>query len=194
MGVFDIALKIKAKNGVLQDFIDKKGWTQSELARQINVDVQAVCRWFNMRDYPHNPQIMLKLAELLDKPPEEIFPDFLRDKDWLTGAREWTVYKEIDLEMLPYHQMRALAAPEIDMDRGIQREELKKEIMRALSTLTPREEKIIKMRMGIDNYTDYTLDEIGKKFGLTKTRIREIEQRALRKLRHPTRRLGQEVT
>jgi RNA polymerase primary sigma factor len=65
---------------------------------------------------------------------------------------------------------------------------LKEEISRALSTLTPREEKIIRMRLGIGEETDYTLEEVGSVLGLTRERIRQIEAKALRKLRHPSRR------
>ena len=65
---------------------------------------------------------------------------------------------------------------------------LKEEIDKVLSTLTPREEKVIKMRLGIGEKTDYTLEEVGEVFGLTRERIRQIEAKALRKLKHPSRR------
>jgi len=56
-----------------------------------------------------------------------------------------------------------------------------------LSTLTPREAKVLRMRFGIDMNTDHTLEEVGKQFDVTRERIRQIEAKALRKLRHPTR-------
>ena len=65
---------------------------------------------------------------------------------------------------------------------------LKEEIDTVLSTLTPREEKIIRMRLGIGEKTDFTLEEVGDVFGLTRERIRQIEAKALRKLQHPSRR------
>jgi RNA polymerase primary sigma factor len=65
---------------------------------------------------------------------------------------------------------------------------LKEEIDKVLATLTPREEKIIKMRLGIGEETDFTLEEVGDVFGLTRERIRQIEVKALRKLQHPSRR------
>ena len=65
---------------------------------------------------------------------------------------------------------------------------LKEEIDKVLSTLTPKEEKIIKMRLGIGEETDFTLEEVGDVFGLTRERIRQIEVKALRKLQHPSRR------
>jgi len=56
-----------------------------------------------------------------------------------------------------------------------------------LATLTPREAKVLRMRFGIDMNTDHTLEEVGKQFDVTRERIRQIEAKALRKLRHPTR-------
>ena len=56
-----------------------------------------------------------------------------------------------------------------------------------LNTLTPREERIIKMRFGLEDGTEHTLEEVGHNFGVTRERIRQIEAKALRKLRHPSR-------
>jgi RNA polymerase primary sigma factor len=56
-----------------------------------------------------------------------------------------------------------------------------------LDSLTPREAKVLRMRFGIEMNTDYTLEEVGKQFNLTRERIRQIEQMALRKMRHPSR-------
>ncbi|MDX1488547.1 MAG: sigma-70 family RNA polymerase sigma factor, partial [Acidiferrobacterales bacterium] len=56
-----------------------------------------------------------------------------------------------------------------------------------LSTLTPREAKVLRMRFGIGMNTDHTLEEVGKQFDVTRERIRQIEAKALRKLRHPAR-------
>jgi RNA polymerase primary sigma factor len=58
---------------------------------------------------------------------------------------------------------------------------------RVLSTLTPREEKVLRMRFGIGEKSDHTLEEVGKDFSVTRERIRQIEAKALRKLRHPSR-------
>jgi RNA polymerase primary sigma factor len=60
-------------------------------------------------------------------------------------------------------------------------------VQEVLSGLTPREAKVLRMRFGIDMNTDHTLEEVGKQFDVTRERIRQIEAKALRKLRHPTR-------
>jgi len=64
---------------------------------------------------------------------------------------------------------------------------LKKQTASLLKTLTPREERIIKMRFGLEDGTERTLEEVGQFFAVTRERIRQIEARALRKLRHPSR-------
>ena len=64
---------------------------------------------------------------------------------------------------------------------------LKKQLVDVLSTLTPREEKVLKLRFGIEDGRTRTLEEVGKEFNVTRERIRQIEAKALRKLRHPSR-------
>jgi RNA polymerase primary sigma factor len=56
-----------------------------------------------------------------------------------------------------------------------------------LETLTPRERKVLKLRFGLDDGRPRTLEEVGREFGVTRERIRQIEAKALRKLRHPSR-------
>jgi len=65
--------------------------------------------------------------------------------------------------------------------------DLKDRVREVLKTLTPREEKVLKMRFGIDVASEHTLEEVGKDFSVTRERIRQIEVKALRKLRHPSR-------
>ena len=64
---------------------------------------------------------------------------------------------------------------------------LKEQLMEVLDTLTPREEKVLRLRFGLDDGRARTLEEVGKEFNVTRERIRQIEAKALRKLRHPSR-------
>jgi len=64
---------------------------------------------------------------------------------------------------------------------------LRETTTRVLSTLTPREERVLRMRFGIGMNTDHTLEEVGQQFSVTRERIRQIEAKALRKLKHPSR-------
>jgi RNA polymerase primary sigma factor len=67
--------------------------------------------------------------------------------------------------------------------------DLKEQTAQVLRTLTPREEKIVKMRFGLEDGSEHTLEEVGRSFAVTRERIRQIEAKALRKLRHPSRSL-----
>jgi RNA polymerase primary sigma factor len=60
-------------------------------------------------------------------------------------------------------------------------------VKEVLDSLTPREAKVLRMRFGVEMATDHTLEEVGKQFDVTRERIRQIEAKALRKLRHPSR-------
>ena len=64
---------------------------------------------------------------------------------------------------------------------------LKEQLMEVLDTLTPREEKVLRLRFGLDDGKARTLEEVGREFNVTRERIRQIEAKALRKLRHPSR-------
>ena len=64
---------------------------------------------------------------------------------------------------------------------------LKEQLIGVLDTLTPREEKVLRLRYGLDDGKPRTLEEVGKEFNVTRERIRQIEAKALRKLRHPSR-------
>ena len=65
--------------------------------------------------------------------------------------------------------------------------DLIEQLNKTLSTLTPKEERVIRMRFGIGENYDHTLEEVGQVFDVTRERIRQIEAKALRKLKHPTR-------
>ena len=74
----------------------------------------------------------------------------------------------------------------LPLDSAIQ-ENLKETTTRVLSSLTPREERVLRMRFGIGMNTDHSLEEVGQQFSVTRERIRQIEAKALRKLKHPSR-------
>jgi RNA polymerase primary sigma factor len=74
----------------------------------------------------------------------------------------------------------------IPVDAAIQ-SGLRNTTTKILATLTPREERVLRMRFGIGMNTDHTLEEVGQQFSVTRERIRQIEAKALRKLKHPSR-------
>jgi RNA polymerase primary sigma factor len=76
------------------------------------------------------------------------------------------------------------ALPPVDV---ASRQLLREQISEVLSTLNPREQQVIRLRFGLEDGRSRTLEEVGREFGVTRERIRQIEAKALRKLRHPTR-------
>jgi RNA polymerase primary sigma factor len=90
---------------------------------------------------------------------------------------------EIGREPTPEELAEKLQMP---LDSAIQ-DNLKETTTRVLSSLTPREERVLRMRFGIGMNTDHTLEEVGQQFSVTRERIRQIEAKALRKLKHPSR-------
>ncbi|MBN2682553.1 MAG: sigma-70 family RNA polymerase sigma factor [Bacteroidales bacterium] len=72
-------------------------------------------------------------------------------------------------------------------DRSLLSESLRKEIERALSTLTPREADIVRLYFGLNNHPQHTLEEIGEEFDLTRERVRQIKEKAIRRLKHTSR-------
>jgi RNA polymerase primary sigma factor len=69
-------------------------------------------------------------------------------------------------------------------ETGLLYDSLRKEISRAISTLTPRESDVVRLYFGLDGAHPMTLEEIGQKFGLTRERVRQIKEKAIRRLRH----------
>ena len=108
----------------------------------------------------------------------------IRNKNFNHYAKICKIVAEDELELdVPMEFEDNIDSPE-DMVIDL---EFKKKIQEALELLSPREAKVLKMRFGIDMSTDHTLEEVGRQFDVTRERIRQIEAKALRKLRHPSR-------
>ena len=96
---------------------------------------------------------------------------------------ETPIGEEEDSHLGDFIEDKALLSP----SDAVIKLNLKEQTESVLKTLTPREEKVIKMRFGLDDGSEHTLEEVGQSFAVTRERIRQIEAKALRKLRHPSR-------
>ncbi len=122
-----------------------------------------------------------ELAEEFDLEPRKV--QWMMRVSWQPLSLERPVGEDEDSELSNFIEDEETPTPPDTTYQGMLRERLE-EAMRGLS---PREVRILRMRFGLQNGESYTLEEVGKKFGLTRERIRQIEGQALRRLRHPSR-------
>ncbi|GBG13379.1 RNA polymerase primary sigma factor [Novimethylophilus kurashikiensis] len=121
------------------------------------------------------------LAEKMDMPEDKIRKILKISKEPI--SMETPIGDDDDSHLGDFIEDQSTMAP-VDAAVYANLREATKEI---LDSLTPREAKVLRMRFGIEMNTDHTLEEVGKQFDVTRERIRQIEAKALRKLRHPTR-------
>lgn len=88
---------------MLWKFIEEKGWNQSDFARVLNEPQSTVCCWFNLQGYPKNEEIMEKVCKLMGMLPEEIFPEFVRDPNFLKLCKHTVSYHDVPIDYLPFH-------------------------------------------------------------------------------------------
>ncbi|MDF3350327.1 RNA polymerase sigma factor RpoD [Sulfitobacter sp. KE34] len=122
-----------------------------------------------------------ELAEKLQMPLEKVRKVMKIAKEPI--SLETPIGDEEDSQLGDFIEDKNAVLP---LDSAIQ-ENLKETTTRVLSSLTPREERVLRMRFGIGMNTDHTLEEVGQQFSVTRERIRQIEAKALRKLKHPSR-------
>lgn len=122
-----------------------------------------------------------ELAKLMDMPEDKIHKVLKISKEPI--SMETPVGDDDDASLGDFVEDTTLISP-LDHATG---SSLREAMRGVLDTLTPREAKVLRMRFGIEMNTDHTLEEVGKQFDVTRERIRQIEAKALRKLRHPTR-------
>ncbi|MEL6409967.1 MAG: RNA polymerase sigma factor RpoD [Pseudomonadota bacterium] len=122
-----------------------------------------------------------ELAEKLQMPLEKVRKVMKIAKEPI--SLETPIGDEEDSQLGDFIEDKNVILP---LDSAIQ-DNLKETTTRVLSSLTPREERVLRMRFGIGMNTDHTLEEVGQQFSVTRERIRQIEAKALRKLKHPSR-------
>ena len=122
-----------------------------------------------------------ELAEKLGMPLEKVRKVLKIAKEPI--SLETPIGDEEDSHLGDFIEDKAAVIP---LDAAIQ-SNLREATTRVLSSLTPREERVLRMRFGIGMNTDHTLEEVGQQFNVTRERIRQIEAKALRKLKHPSR-------
>lgn len=128
-----------------------------------------------------HPPTVEDLADELNEDLDKV--DWMLRVSWLPLSLESPVGDEEDSELGMFVEDESSPSP----SQAAYKNMLEQKVHEVLGTLSPREARILRLRFGLENGRAYTLEEVGEKFGLTRERIRQIEGKALRRLRHPMR-------
>jgi len=161
----------------------------ADQGRTIRVPVHMVDRIRQLYKITHEMEQQLsrqptneELAEKLDTTPSKV--EWMLRVSWLPLSLESPINdEEEDSELGQFVEDQFSPTPIQSAYSKLLREKIEE----VLDTLPPREARILRLRFGLENGHNYTLEEVGEKFGLTRERIRQIESKALRRLRHPRR-------
>jgi len=163
----------------------------ADQARTIRVPVHMIDRIRQMYKATHELEQRLGRAPHMDELAAELnMPvrklQWMLKVSWLPLSLETPVGDDEDNELGMFIEDEFSPTPLQSAYQSMLREKVEE----VLETLTPREARVLRMRFGLDDGNAYTLEEVGQKFGLTRERIRQIEGKALRRLRHPRRSRG----
>jgi RNA polymerase primary sigma factor len=125
------------------------------------------------------PPTAEELADRLEVSLRKV--EWMQQVSWVPLSLESPVGEDEDAELGMFIEDRITPAPTQVVFHNMLRERVDE----VLASLTPREARVLRLRFGLDEDRPYTLEEVGEKFGLTRERIRQIEGKALRRLRHP---------
>ena len=175
---------VRAKNHRFMDERRDRGLSQLQAADFIGVSAQALGGYERLRKIP-NPKHAQKIADFYDKPIEYLFPEVIQlATDCGMGEVKSYLFDQRQIEGMHTENLKYLMeSPE----KMVNERELKEQIERSLDTLTPREASVINMYYGLDGEEKISLEEIADKFSLTRERVRQIKEKAIRRLRYAPR-------
>ena len=160
----------------------------ADQGRTIRVPVHMIDRIRQLYKLTHEMEQKLGRIPTVDELAEEMNlsqrkVQWMLRVSWLPLSLDSPVGDEEDSELGMFVEDDITPTPIQSAYRNMLRDKIEE----VLATLSPREARILRLRFGLDNGHTYTLEEVGQKFGLTRERIRQIEGKALRRLRHPRR-------
>ena len=183
----EIRVEARIRNNVLWHQIFDRYSSVAEFCRQHpGMQQTQVGALLNGCLNPRSPKkgeyrkVCLELARIFGLHPDDLFPSRFYELEKTKMAAE------IPFAALPSADREVLFLPDTTMD-AVVRAELQRSVGTALGQLSTREEKVLRLRFGLNGEDEHTREEIGKILGVTRERARQIELRALNRLRHPLR-------
>lgn len=178
-----VRIKVRFKNEHFRSARIEAGFaTQTDLYRATGINKNTLNQWENFRNYPRTKTMEQRLERATGALIEDMFPQAYKDAvDRKLGR---PLEQVMTLKELPeWAGPRMLPMPTEMLDA----KEMREAVEHALATLTQREADVLKMRFGIPDGNEHTLEEVGVKWDVSRNRIRQIQEKALRKLKHPSR-------
>lgn len=188
----DLRISVQVRNNVLWHAIYDKYKTVGAVAEASGVGANQISSVLGLRVSPMSMQTdtpktwCQQLALFFDIPFEVLFPMHLY-RGLYKYQRDFEVHAATFLQVSEVRLIDGAPTPEDSLIENDRRERLETVTANVLSTLTPREAAVIRRRFGIGGHEEESLEDIGKSYAVTHERIRQIEAKAIRKLRHPSR-------
>jgi len=184
--VKDFSATIKLYNNQLKQRRAELGMTTRQISEALGI---SLATYLALERLGYSPwkragewtRTAMKIAEFHGLPPEELFPEAIKHLKATTQVAEFNFD---DLVLCDMDTLPSLMPSPLELMEG---RELRQGIADALKTLTPREERVLTARLGLDGEKGKELGEVGQEFSVSRERIRQIEMKAIKKLRHPTR-------
>ena len=181
-------IDIKVRNNLLLSKIEKIGFKSiPDFCKNHGISYRTVIKLISMKMKATDKNgnfldTVYKISDALCCSPEDIFTEKQINAELKTNKKTLLV-NEAEIQFC----IESLSQNNLLLEDKVNIEQRDKILFEKLDSLYPREREIIMMRFGLGGEEEHTLEEIGKKFGVTRSRIREIEAKAIRKLRHPSR-------
>jgi RNA polymerase sigma factor (sigma-70 family) len=172
----------RIKNNRLLQCREEMGMTVTQFINHVGISIGTYYNTVALKRYP-SQEIAQRIASATGYSIDYLFPDYLKIVSKTVAVKTISEPQMVALNEAKQHNLITDGGIESTED-AILLDEEHKVISDVLSTLTPRQERVIKMRYGLAGKGEYTLDEIARRLSLTRERIRQIESKALNKLRN----------
>ena len=184
-----VRLGLITHNARLVDAGKERSLTQLDMVRIVGIPLYRLQSIENLRLMPIEDD-MIKIACVLERPIDYLFPEPLLSavKVGVFSCRKVEMAAPEVISLTKAQRLRLLSDGGLEtVVEKIDTELLAQRMAEVLETLSPREQLVIKRRFGLDGNGARTLEDVGSELGVTRERIRQIEDKAFRKLRHPSR-------